>query len=94
MSNAGVKLDNNLLAHMALHHLPREHRTTRQVIIATAEPSDIALTLDRVLSQINELVLGVENYKSTATALNTRAKTTGNRTYNYKCYTNGSHTQL
>lgn len=35
MTNAGVKLDDDLLAHMALHHLPAEHQTTKQVIIAT-----------------------------------------------------------
>lgn len=40
MSNSGVHLDDDLLAHMALHHLPEEHSTTRQVIIATAELSD------------------------------------------------------
>lgn len=36
MRNAGVKLDDNLLAHMALHHLPNNHKTARQVLIATA----------------------------------------------------------
>lgn len=28
MANAGVKLDDDLLAHIALHHLPLEHTTT------------------------------------------------------------------
>ncbi|KAG0142674.1 hypothetical protein CROQUDRAFT_47633, partial [Cronartium quercuum f. sp. fusiforme G11] len=28
MNDAGVKLDDDLLAHMALHHLPDEHKTT------------------------------------------------------------------
>lgn len=50
MSNSGVKLDDNLLAHMALHHLPSEYQTTRQVIITTAESLDTALTLNGVLS--------------------------------------------
>lgn len=43
MANAGVKLDDDLLAHIALHHLPLEHQMTRQVMIATAESSNVAL---------------------------------------------------
>lgn len=91
MSNAGVKLDDNLLAHMALHHLPTDHKTTRQVIIATAESSNIALTLDGVLSQINELVLDVEVSKNTAAALNTRSKPTGNHPVTWERCSNGVH---
>ena len=73
MSNAGVKLDDDLLAHMALHHLPDSHSTTKQVIIATSEASNIALTVTGVLSQINELVKDNDTPTSTPTALNTRA---------------------
>lgn len=71
MANAGVKLDGDLLSHIVLHHLPLEHQTTKQVMIATAESSNIALTLNGVLSQINELIRDGENQKSTVTALNT-----------------------
>lgn len=75
MTNAGVKLDDDLLAHMALHHLPAEHQTTKQVIIATAESSNIALTVNGVLSQINELIRdGDSKSTATATAFNTRSR--------------------
>lgn len=53
MANSGVHLDYDLLAHMALQHLPSDHSTTWQVIVATAESSNVALTLTGVLSQIN-----------------------------------------
>lgn len=74
MENSGVKLDDDLLAHMALHHLPAEHLTTKQVIIGTSESSNIALTVNGVLSQINELIRdGDSKPASNPTALNTRA---------------------
>lgn len=72
MMNTGLKLDYDLLAHMTLHHLPGEYQTTRQVIIAPAQSSDVALTLNGVLSQTTELIRDVENNKKpTATAHNT-----------------------
>lgn len=74
MTNAGVKLDDDLLAHMVLHHLPPEYQTTRQVLIATAESSNVALTVNGVLSQISELIRDRESNKPSASALNTRPK--------------------
>lgn len=61
-------------SHMALHHLPAEHLTPRQVIIATAESSETALTLTGVLSQMHELIRDNETVKNSATASNTRVK--------------------
>lgn len=91
MSNAGVKLDDDLLAHMALHHLPPNHQTTKQVMIATAESSNVVLTVNGVLSQINELVRDSENSKLTATALNTRTRSQGAQNPFYERCTNGTH---
>lgn len=90
MSNAGVKLDDDLLAHMALHHLPAEHSTTRQVIIATSESSNTALTINGVLNQITELVKDGDSVKTSATALSTRTKTR-NQSLVYERCTNGNH---
>lgn len=91
MSNLGVHLDDDLLAHMALHHLPTKHLTTRQVMIATAESSDTALTLTGVLSQIQELIRDTNSTTNTATALNVRAKQSNinNRSSSYEQCTNG-----
>lgn len=91
MSNAGVKLDDDLLAHMVLHQLPSEHQTTRQVIIATAESSDIALTVNGVLSQITELIRDGHSNKTTSTALNTRPKHQHSSTSSYERCMNGNH---
>ena len=88
MSNAGVKLDDDLLAHMALHHLPDSHSTTKQVIIATSEASNIALTVTGVLSQINELVKDNDTPTPIPTALNTRANS---KSSSYEKCSNGSH---
>lgn len=63
MSKAGVKLENKLLAHMALHHLPKSHSTTKQVIIATSEESNTALSMTSVLNQISELVRDRDSIK-------------------------------
>ena len=91
MTNSGVKLDDDLLAHMALHHLPSNHLTTKQVIIATAESSDIALTLNGVLSQTTELIRDGENNKSSVTALNTRTRAQNQQhSYLERC-SNGNH---
>lgn len=91
MSNAGVHLDDDLLAHMALHHLPSDHQTTRQVMIATAESSNTALTVNGVLSQINELIRDGEMSKSSATALNVRSKSNQSRYPNWEICLNGTH---
>lgn len=91
MANAGVKLDDDLLAHIALHHLPLEHQTTRQVMIGTAESSNTALSLNGVLSQINELVRDGDNQKTTTSALNVRPKGPQQRFQAYKRCLNGSH---
>lgn len=91
MANAGVKLDDDLLAHIALHHLPLKHTTTRQVMIATAESSNVALTLNGVLSQINELVRDSDSLKTTATALNVRQRGSQQRYPVYERCLNGSH---
>lgn len=91
MANAGVKLDDNLLAHISLHHLPLEHTTIRQVMIATAESSNVALTLNGVLSQINELVRDSDSLKTTATALNVCHKGPQQRYPVYKRCLNRSH---
>lgn len=91
MANAGVKLDDDLLAHIALHHLPVEHQTTRQVMIATAESSNTALTLNGVLSQINKLVRDGDNQKTTAAALNVWSKQHQQQFSSYKRCLNGTH---
>lgn len=88
MSNAGVKLDDELLAHMALHHLPESHGTTKQVIIATLEASNTALTVSGVLSQINELIKDNDSSSSNPTALSTRAN---GKNPTYKKCSNGIH---
>lgn len=90
MTKAGVKLDDDLLAHMALHQLPSNHQTTRQVIIATGESSNTALTVNGVLSQINELIRDSENSKTSINALNVRSRTQGNQSYYERCV-NGTH---
>lgn len=84
MTNSGVHLDDDLLAHMALHHLPVDHSTTRQVIIATAEASDTALTLTGVLSQMHELIRDSDSSKTTASALTTRPKNLSNKSQSYE----------
>lgn len=91
MTNAGVTLDDNLLAHMALHHLPSKYHTTKQVIIATAESSDVALTVNGVLSQITELIRDGENNRFTATALNTRSKQYQRHQSSVERCVNGTH---
>lgn len=88
MSNAGVKLDDDLLAHMALHHLPEAHSTTKQVIIATSESSNTALTVSGVLGQINELVRDNDSSTPNPTALNTRSSSKSN---SYEKCSNGTH---
>lgn len=88
MTNAGVKLDDDLLAHMTLHHLPDNHSTTKQVIIATSEASNSALSVAIVLNQINELVRDDDVVQSNATAYNTRSK---NKSINYERGSNGTH---
>ena len=89
MSNAGVKLDDDLLAYMALHHLPENHSTTKQVIIATSEASNSALTVNGVLNQISDIVRDSDSNKTTAGAsLNTRVKI---KTNTYEKCTNGTH---
>lgn len=91
MSNSGVHLDDDLLAHMALHHLPPEHLTTRQVLIATAESSDTALTLNGVLGQLHKLIRDSASSKTTVTALSTRAKTGPSHSTGYEKCSNGVH---
>lgn len=89
MSNAGVKLDTYLLAHMALHHSPESHSTTKQVIIATSEASNSALAVSGVLNQINELVRdGDSNSTNTSSSLNTRFKS---KSTAYEKCSNGLH---
>lgn len=91
MLNSGVHLDDNLLAHMALHHLPAEHNTTRQVIVATAKSSNSALTLIGVLSQMNELIRDSASTNVTANGLTSCAKNSSNRNLSYARCTNGQH---
>lgn len=94
MSNSGVKLDDDLLAHMALHHLPPAYQTTLQVIIATAKSSDTALTVNGVSSQITELIRDGDCSKTSATALNLRTRPQHHQhqsLVNYERCTNGSH---
>lgn len=91
MSDAGVKLDDDLLAHMALHHLPEDHKTTRTVMVATAESSDTALNLSSVLSQINELVRDSSSNKTTSTALTAKTSSTSKRNTSYERCLDGKH---
>lgn len=91
MNNAGVLLNDDLLAHMALHHLPTEYQTTRQVMITTAESSDTALTVNGVLSQINELIKDGESSRTSATALNVKSKHSNTRFPVYERCLNGTH---
>lgn len=78
MDKAGVHLDNDLLVHMVLYHLPLEYLTTQQVIIATAEESDTALTLTGVLSQIHKLIRDHASVQISATTLNTKTQSNSN----------------
>ncbi|KAG0139218.1 hypothetical protein CROQUDRAFT_101928 [Cronartium quercuum f. sp. fusiforme G11] len=93
MGAAGVSLDDHLLAHTALYHLPEEHKTTRTVMITSAKASDMVLTLSSVLSQINELVRdgSAATPKNSTSAFS--AKNTGNykRVTNYERCLNGKH---
>lgn len=91
MTNSGIHIDNDLLAHMALHHLPVKHHTTKQVIIATYKSSNSALTLTGVLSQMHELIRDNFSSSSTITALNARAKASYLRSTSYKRCSNGQH---
>lgn len=93
MTNTGVKLDDDLLAHMALHHFPAEHQTTKPVIIANAESSNVALTVNGVLSQINKLICdGDTKTITTPLALNTRPRPNYNDIQqNYQRCLNGIH---
>lgn len=71
ISNAGVKLDDDLLAHMVLHHLPESQYTTKKVIIATSEVSNTALTVSGVPNQIKKLFRdGDSNQNKSSPALN------------------------
>lgn len=85
------KLDDDLLAHMALHLLPAHHKATRQVIIPTADSLNTAHTINGLLSQINELIRDSENFKINATALNNRSKAQSYAEVNYECCLNGTH---
>lgn len=91
MIDSGIKLNDELLAHMALHHLPSEYDTTKHVIMATAESSNVALPLNTVLSQINELIKDEVVAKS-GSALATRL-TSHNpyRNSRYERCSNGCH---
>lgn len=60
-------------------------------MIATAESSNVALTLNGVLSQINELVRDSDSLKTTATALNVRQRGSQQRYPVYERCLNGSH---
>lgn len=73
---------------MALHHLPESHSATKQVIIATSEASNSALSVSSVLNQINELVRDEDSSQHNVSALNTRVK---NKFMNYERSSNGSH---
>lgn len=91
MSNSGIHLDDDLLAHMALHHLPPDHSTTQQVIIATAESFNTSLTLTGVLSQMHELIRDLDSTKTTASALISQAKASNSRQTTYERCTHGQH---
>ena len=91
MTDSGVNLDDDLLAHMALHHLPAEHKTTRQVVIATSESSNIALSLSGVLSQMNELICDGTTVNHSANALVSHFKTPNQRSNTYERCTKGRH---
>lgn len=83
MTNSGIHLDDDLPAHMAPHHFPEEHSTTRQVIIAIAEASDTALTLTGLLIQMHELIRDYDSSKTSTSALITRTKNPSNISSNY-----------
>lgn len=57
MTEIGFKLNNDILAHIPLHHLPDEFKPSKNAIINTSEASDTALTLSGALSQLHQLVL-------------------------------------
>lgn len=88
ITEIGVKLDDNMLAHIALHHLPDEYKPSRNAIIHTSEASNTALTLSGVLSQLHHLVLDSSSSESTTSAL--AAKSNGRRTAYEQCR-NGVH---
>lgn len=87
MTEMGVKLNDDMFAHIALHHLPEEHKPSRKAIIHTSGASDTALTLSGVLSQLHQLVLDSVS-DSTTSAL--AAKINGKRV-SYEQFRNGTH---
>lgn len=95
MTNTGIHLDDDLLAHMALHHLPSEYETTRQVMIASSESSNLALTMNGVLSQINELIKDKSANKPNHSALHTKHQPQSQNPHRsnlrYERCTNGRH---
>lgn len=88
LADIGVTLDDDLLAHYLLHLLPEAHKTTKTVIVTTAESSDTALTMAGVLSHVDELVKDNNSTPSTTSALATTK--TGRYADRPRC-TNGVH---
>lgn len=88
LSDIGVSLDDDLLAHYLLHLLPDAHKTIKTVIVTTAESSDTALTTAGVLSQVDELVKDNNSTPATSSALT--ATKTSRHAYRPRC-TNGIH---
>lgn len=88
LSDIGVSLDDDLLAHYLLHLLPDAHKTIKTVIVTTAESSDTALTTAGVLSQVDELIKDNNSTPSTTSALST---TRANRNADRPRCTNGVH---
>lgn len=91
MANSGVKIDENLLAHMALNHLPSEHVTTQQVIISTAESSNTDLTASGVLSQPNKLIKDRKLSRTNPNTLKTWSQASWNFPVLYKHCSSGHH---
>lgn len=71
LSDIGVNLDDDLLAHDLLHLLLDAHKTIKTVIVTTTESSDTALTTAGVLSQVDELIKDNNSTLTTSSALAT-----------------------
>ena len=84
MASVGVKFEDDILAHMALHELSPAYKSIRDLLSHTAESSNSSLTLATVLDHLQQTVLDVQP-STTSTALSTERRVT------YERCLNGSH---
>lgn len=75
MSAVGVKFEDDVLAHIALHKLSPGFKSIRDLLSHTAESSNTSLTLVTVLDHLQQTVLDVQPINS-STALSTERRAT------------------